>query len=123
MHAICPQCFGLSRMTRSSSSTRTGQLVAIPKEPITEIAESSDYHPSFEYFLGYEQVQATFVPQKIKRKRKGSEDDNGIVELLGKLRIGTNVRLDTLLARIGYEVDFGKARQEIFCHLGFGEHT
>ena len=110
-----------------------------PEAPVTEIGDSSDYHPSFEDFLGYdEQVQATFantgvgdsstqsganatanvqVPQKSKRKRKVRDDDNGIVELLGKLHAETNARLETLASRIGYEIDLGKARAEIFSHL------
>ncbi|KAG6394855.1 hypothetical protein SASPL_145445 [Salvia splendens] len=34
-----------------------------PDAPVTEIGESSDYHPSFEDFLGYdEQMQARYAP-------------------------------------------------------------
>ena len=54
----------------------------------------------------------------MKRKRKVSEENNGIVEMLGKLHSKTNARLDTLSARIGYEMDLGKAQKEIFSYLG-----
>ncbi|KAG6427911.1 hypothetical protein SASPL_112158 [Salvia splendens] len=111
-----------------------------PDAPVTEIGESSDYHPSFEDFLGYdEQMQATFanpmvddsstqsganatanaqVPPKNKRKRKVRENDSGIVEILRTLHSETSARLETLALRIGYEMDLGKARAEIFGHLG-----
>ncbi|KAG6405737.1 hypothetical protein SASPL_133331 [Salvia splendens] len=110
-----------------------------PDEPVTEIGESADYLPSFDDFIGYEQVQATFgtnvvddssahsgqntngppqaPPPKPKRKRKVSEDDTGIVEMLGKMHSETSARLDTLAAHIGYEMDLGKARKKIFRHL------
>ncbi|KAL1544643.1 hypothetical protein AAHA92_21465 [Salvia divinorum] len=132
--------FGKDR-ANGGTSEGAGQAVknSSPDEPITSIGESSDYHPSFEDFLGYEQVQATFgngvvddssaqsgqnananlqVPKNIKRKRKCSEDDTGLIELQGKLHAETNDHLDTLSARIGYKMDLGKARQEIFRHLG-----
>ncbi|KAG6421423.1 hypothetical protein SASPL_117975 [Salvia splendens] len=111
-----------------------------PDVPVTEIGESSDYHPSFEDFLGYDELmQATFanprvddsstqsganattnaqVPPKNKRKRKVREDDSGIVEILRTLHFETSARLETLALRIGYEMDLGKARAEIFGHLG-----
>lgn len=38
--------------------------------------------------------------------------------LLGQLHSDTNARLDTLAARIGYEMDLGTARKEIFRHMG-----
>ncbi|XP_042038777.1 uncharacterized protein LOC121784650 [Salvia splendens] len=117
-----------------------------PDAPVT--GDSSDYHSSFEDFLGEdEQMQAMFAntgvddsstqsgvnatassgaianasghaPLKNKRKHKVRENDNDIVELLGKLHEDTNAHLETLALRIGYEIDFGKARAEIFRHFG-----
>ncbi|XP_041998810.1 uncharacterized protein LOC121748487 isoform X1 [Salvia splendens] len=107
-------------------------------EPIASIGESGDYYPSFEDFLGSEHVQPSFtndveddtsaqsgqnaaaavpVPKKTKCKRTGSDDDSRLISLIDKLHAETNARLDTLSARIGYEMDLGKFRQAIFPHL------
>lgn len=56
--------------------------------------------------------------KRCKRKRKGHDDDDGLLELLGKLHAETNSRLETLSMRIGYEMDLGKARQNVFNQLG-----
>lgn len=132
--------FGKDRAT-GGTSEGLGEAVAnsSPDEPITSIGESGDYYPRFDDFLGPEQVPPTYTndvvednsaqseqvaaatvaaPKKIKRKRRGCEDDSGLVDLLGKLHAETNARLETLSARIGYEMDLGKARKEIFGHLG-----
>ncbi|KAG6411801.1 hypothetical protein SASPL_129885 [Salvia splendens] len=58
------------------------------------------------------------APKKMKRKRKSSDDDYALLNLLGNLHAETNARLDKLVARIGYEIDLGQARKEIFRHLG-----
>ena len=113
-----------------------------PNEPVTEIGESTDYLPSFDDFIGEEQVQEMFgnnvvddssahsgqntsgpsqAPPKPKRKRTVSDDDSGFIDMLGKMHTETNARLDTLAARIGYEMDLGKARKEIFRYLCLGK--
>ncbi|KAG6436498.1 hypothetical protein SASPL_101399 [Salvia splendens] len=132
--------FGKDRATgQNAEGVAEAAKNSSPDEPVTEIGESTaDYHPSFDDFIGYEQVHATFgnnvvddssahsgqntngpppAPPKHKRKRKVSDDESGIVEMLGKMHSETNARLDTLAARIGYEMDLGKARKEIFRHL------
>ena len=132
--------FGKDRATgRTAEGVAEAARDSLPGAPVTEIGESSDYLPSFEDFIGYDQVHATFgnnvlddnsaqsgknanantqVPPKVKRKRKVSSDDDGLVQMLGKMFANTSARLDTLAARIGYEMDLVKARQEIFRHLG-----
>ncbi|KAL1568693.1 hypothetical protein AAHA92_00276 [Salvia divinorum] len=57
------------------------------------------------------------VAKKANRKRKGTDEGEGLLKLLGKLHAETNARLDTLSTHIGYKMDLGKARQEIFRHL------
>ncbi|KAG6434005.1 hypothetical protein SASPL_105624 [Salvia splendens] len=132
--------FGKDRATgQNAEGVAEAAKNSSPDEPVTDIGESTaDYHPSFDDFIGYEQVHATFgnnvvddssahsgqntngpppAPPKHKRKRKVSDDESGIVEMLGKMHSETNARLDTLAARIGYEMDLGKARKEIFRHL------
>ncbi|KAG6437035.1 hypothetical protein SASPL_101942 [Salvia splendens] len=110
-------------------------------EPITSIGESGDYYSSFEDFLRSDQVQPTYInkvvddnsaqsgqnvaantpapaPKKMKCKRKSSDADSALLNLLGNLNAEANARLDKLTARIGYEIDLGQARKEIFRHLG-----
>lgn len=58
------------------------------------------------------------VQKKTKRKRKSYDDDSALLNLLGDLHAETNACLDKLTARIGYEIDLGQARKEIFRHLG-----
>ncbi|KAL1540578.1 hypothetical protein AAHA92_24913 [Salvia divinorum] len=41
-----------------------------------------------------------------------------MMEFLANLHVETNSCLDFISARIGYEFDFGKARQEVFDKLG-----
>ena len=66
---------------------------------------------------GKNAATAVPVPKKTKRKRTGSDDDSRLLSLIDKLHAETNARLDTLSARIGYEMDLGKFRQAIFSHL------
>ncbi|KAL1548219.1 hypothetical protein AAHA92_16481 [Salvia divinorum] len=70
-----------------------------------------DYHMFLEDTLAEEPVQSNNL--KCKRTDEGAD----LLNLLGKLHAEINSRLDTLSARIGYDMDLGKARQEIFCHL------
>ncbi|XP_047950907.1 uncharacterized protein LOC125196435 isoform X2 [Salvia hispanica] len=134
--------FGKDRAT-GGTSEGIGEAVTSnsPEEPLTSIGESGDYYPSFEDFLGNETIQPAFTqdvvedtsaqsgqnvaapanpppPKKVNRKRKSSDDDFGLFTLLGQLHSDTKARLDTLAVRIGYEMDLGTARKEIFRHLG-----
>ncbi|KAL1540579.1 hypothetical protein AAHA92_24913 [Salvia divinorum] len=51
-------------------------------------------------------------------KRKNETTDGAMMEFLANLHVETNSCLDFISARIGYEFDFGKARQEVFDKLG-----
>lgn len=53
-----------------------------------------------------------------KKRKIIYSDDSAIMEFLGKLHVETNTRLEMISARIGYEFDIGKARQEVFDKLG-----
>ncbi|KAG6389220.1 hypothetical protein SASPL_150682 [Salvia splendens] len=137
--------FGNDRAT-GGTAEGIGEAVAnnSTDEPFTSIGESADYYPSFEDFLGSDQVQPTYTnevvddniaqsgqnvaanthappapaPKIMMRKRKSCDDDSALLNLLGNLHAETNARLDKLTARIGYEIDLGQARKEIFRHLG-----
>ncbi|KAL1548414.1 hypothetical protein AAHA92_16648 [Salvia divinorum] len=102
---------------------------------ITDLGENSDYHISFDEFspethlpsvrlneVGEDSTvqseQATHMPKKISKKRKSYDDGEGLLDLLRKLHAETNMRLETLSNRIGYEMDLGKARQQVFEQLG-----
>lgn len=47
-------------------------------------------------------------------KRKQPSSDAALMEFLANLHAETNARLEVFAARIGYEYDTGKARQELF---------
>lgn len=97
---------------------------------------NSDYNVTFdenspEMPIGYNEAtdhgensttQSTSIPtsntKRASRKRKNSDDSDGLLQLLEKLHTETNSRLDNLSARIGYEIDIGKARQAVFEQLG-----
>ncbi|XP_047983169.1 uncharacterized protein At2g29880-like [Salvia hispanica] len=59
----------------------------------------------------------TSNPKRAARKRKNSDDSDGLLQLLEKLHTETNSRLDNLSNRIGYEIDIGKSRQAVFEQL------
>ncbi|KAG6384851.1 hypothetical protein SASPL_113449 [Salvia splendens] len=137
--------FGNDRAT-GGTAEGIGEAVAnnTTDEAFTSIGESADYYPSFEDFLGSDQVQPGYTnevvddnsaqsgqnvaantnappapaPKKMTRKRKSCDDDSALLNLLSNLHAETNARLDKLTARIGYEIDLGQARKEIFRHLG-----
>ncbi|KAL1547627.1 hypothetical protein AAHA92_15959 [Salvia divinorum] len=95
----------------------------------------NDYHPSFEDFpfdatapavetadhndnsSGNSGKQtSTNKPSTLKRKQEST--DAILMEFLGNLHAETNSRLELISARIGYEFDMGKARQDVFGKLG-----
>ncbi|KAL1553779.1 hypothetical protein AAHA92_14410 [Salvia divinorum] len=95
----------------------------------------NDYHVSFEDFMAEDSTPMRVVPENHddstthseqhvanKRisgaKRKINSSDADLMEFLGNLHAETNSRLEVISARIGYEFDLGKARQEIFTMLG-----
>ncbi|KAL1556768.1 hypothetical protein AAHA92_12348 [Salvia divinorum] len=100
---------------------------------IDDLESNGDYHVILDDFLADEFIQPTptggtsvrtessaqsekeiRAPKKSGRKRKCGDEGDGLLNLLGKLHAETNARLETLAARIGYEMDLGKARQETF---------
>ena len=52
------------------------------------------------------------------KKRKNDDSIDGLVQMLAKMQEDTNVRLDCLSLRIGYEFDLSKARKEVYEVLG-----
>ncbi|KAG6415489.1 hypothetical protein SASPL_122900 [Salvia splendens] len=52
------------------------------------------------------------------KKRKASTDSNGLIEMLTKMQEDTNLRLDRLTDKIGYDFDVSKSRKEVFEKLG-----
>lgn len=51
------------------------------------------------------------------KKRKHEGPDAALLEFLANLHSETNSRLEVISARIGYEFDLGKARQDVFDKL------
>ncbi|XP_042063553.1 uncharacterized protein LOC121807403 [Salvia splendens] len=108
--------FGNDRAT-GMTAEGIGEAVAnnSTDEPFTSIGESADYYPSFEDFLGSDQVQPTYTnevvddnnaqsgqnlaanthappapaPKKMTRKRKSCDDDSALLNLLGNLHAET----------------------------------
>ncbi|XP_041990129.1 uncharacterized protein LOC121741440 [Salvia splendens] len=105
-----------------------------PEEHVAELEGLSDMNLSFEDVVAGDPAQETCGTEhggdnaqsqknsqpskRSTRKRKGRDDGDGLLELLGKLHAETNSRLETLSKRIGYEMDLGKARQNVFKELG-----
>ncbi|KAG6433865.1 hypothetical protein SASPL_105484 [Salvia splendens] len=88
---------------------------------LDEILSDEPFHPTVAAEPGEGSTsrsqQENPPPKKCSRKRKGSDEGDGLLKLLSKLHAETNSRLDTLSSRIGYDMDLGKARKEIFRHL------
>ncbi|KAL1559742.1 hypothetical protein AAHA92_10050 [Salvia divinorum] len=53
-----------------------------------------------------------------KKKRKGVSALDGLVDVIAKMHEATNMRLEYLANRIGYEFDLTKARKEVFQLVG-----
>ncbi|KAL1545929.1 hypothetical protein AAHA92_22597 [Salvia divinorum] len=95
----------------------------------------SAYHPSFEKFIiddsnnvpqepatqnnsSDNSVKYTSTTKTGSLKRKNETNDADLMHFLSNLHADTNNRLEVIAARIGYEFDLGKARQEVFEKLG-----
>ncbi|KAL1553434.1 hypothetical protein AAHA92_14112 [Salvia divinorum] len=127
--------FGKDRASGGASEWVTQVEKNVQQEDIIADNDGSgDYHVFLDDILAEEHVHFTggseagehsssntqkepFVAKKASRNRKGTDEGEGLLKLLGKLHAETNARLDTLSTRIGYDMDLGKARQEIFRHL------
>lgn len=104
-----------------------------------DVDSSGDYHVLMDDIYGEEPFQSVggaepdenststnhkepptrnpLLKKKGSCKRKQTDEGDGLLKLLEKLHNETNSRLDTLSTRIGYDIDLGKARQEIFRHM------
>ncbi|KAG6402381.1 hypothetical protein SASPL_134574 [Salvia splendens] len=80
-------------------------------DPVEEHMEQNDISSG-----NNERVTAT--TKSGGRKRKSTSSDDALLDFLGNLHADTNARLEVIAARIGYEFDLGKARQEVFDKLG-----
>ncbi|XP_042007863.1 uncharacterized protein LOC121756382 [Salvia splendens] len=94
----------------------------------------NDYYPSFEDFIdpnspvaGNTDVNDTSsgnggkeasINKTSSGSRKKESSDVVLMEFLGNLHAETNARLEMISARIGYDFDIGKARQDVFEKLG-----
>ncbi|KAG6394214.1 hypothetical protein SASPL_144795 [Salvia splendens] len=97
----------------------------------------NDYYPSFENFIdpnspmaGNTDVNDTSsgnggkeasINKTSSGSRKKESSDAVLMEFLGNLHAETNARLEMISARIGYDFDMGKARQDVFEKLGMVE--
>ena len=54
----------------------------------------------------------------VRKKRKGRDALDGLVEVIMKMPKDTNARLQYLATRIGYEFDWTKARKDVFKLVG-----
>ena len=94
----------------------------------------NDYHPSFENTpvnnadpLAYDadindtgsgnDDKQTSTNKSGSLKRKNISSDDKLMEFLGNPHSETNSRLEVIAARIRYEFDLGKMRQEVFNKL------
>ncbi|KAL1549625.1 hypothetical protein AAHA92_17704 [Salvia divinorum] len=128
--------FGKERATGGGAENMEDAAAAVRAENAAHNqATDNEYHVSFDDFVventspvatgpdnpedstSHTQQQ---VPQKTSSdtKRKNSSGDAAMMEFLGNLHAETNARLEIISARIGYEFDLGKARQEVFNMLG-----
>ncbi|KAL1550301.1 hypothetical protein AAHA92_18282 [Salvia divinorum] len=92
----------------------------------------NDYRPSFEDFpfdvntpvAEIADVNDTSsgkqrdIHKQTKSKRRKESTDSSLIEFLPTFHAETNSRLELISARICYEFDMGKARQEVFDKLG-----
>ncbi|KAG6412479.1 hypothetical protein SASPL_125158 [Salvia splendens] len=94
-----------------------------------------DYHPFFEdeeinnvlpmsqqimnesNNLGNNDKQTSTNKSGSSKKRKHEDPDAALMEFLANLHSETNSRLEVISARIGYEFDLGKTRQDVFDKL------
>ncbi|KAG6394543.1 hypothetical protein SASPL_145132 [Salvia splendens] len=90
-------------------------------EEIPDVARSLQHQnvADSEYSNDYHSESTLWNSNKGGKKHKIIySDDSALMEFLGKLHADTNTRLEMISARIGYEFDIGKARQEVFDKLG-----
>lgn len=85
-----------------------------PTEPITPLA---DFQELNDYSSGNNGKQTSTTKAR-PPKRKMLSRDADLMDFLANLHSETNSRLEMISARIGYEFDMGKARQEVFDKLG-----
>ncbi|KAL1568786.1 hypothetical protein AAHA92_00352 [Salvia divinorum] len=103
-------------------------------QPIN-LGEGEDYHVNMEEVFTNDNTEAyattdspddystesgksKSIRNKSGTKRKTSGSDTALMEFLGNLYAKTNARLEVISARIGYEFDLGKSRQDVFDMLG-----
>lgn len=126
-------------MTKENATAENAAAENVAADNLADLESNGDYHITFDdEFLGDEFVHPmptrdTFVPTKSSarsekeapmskkkkniRKRNCDEEGDGLLDLLRNLHDEANARLETLAGRISYEMDLGKARQEIIRHL------
>ncbi|KAL1550300.1 hypothetical protein AAHA92_18282 [Salvia divinorum] len=76
--------------------------------PVAEIADVNDTSSG----------KQRDIHKQTKSKRRKESTDSSLIEFLPTFHAETNSRLELISARICYEFDMGKARQEVFDKLG-----
>ncbi|KAL1567440.1 hypothetical protein AAHA92_02919 [Salvia divinorum] len=107
------QIFGKDRAIGGTSEV-IGKAVknSVHEEHVADMDGRSDKNIRFDDVLVDDLLQETCGTDH------GCDNGDTLLKLLGKLNAETNARLETLSMRIGYEMDLGKAQQNVFNQLG-----
>ncbi|XP_057796384.1 uncharacterized protein LOC131012445 [Salvia miltiorrhiza] len=65
----------------------------------------------------YQSEKDKSVARTINKKRKANDVFDGLVDVLGEMSRNADVRADSIVSRIGYKFDLGKARKEVYAQL------
>ncbi|KAL1546423.1 hypothetical protein AAHA92_23023 [Salvia divinorum] len=85
-----------------------------PVDESTPMADTPDFHDNSSGNSAKQMSSNKTNPLKCKK----DSSDAALMEFLANLHTETNSHLELISARIGYEFDMGKARQEVFDKLG-----
>ncbi|KAG6427767.1 hypothetical protein SASPL_112014 [Salvia splendens] len=100
------------KVTAASNTHENSELPLSEDFPIHETDPVAEHMEQNDFSSGNNE-RVTATTKSGGRKRKSTSSDDALLDFLGNLHADTNARLEVIAARIGYEFDLGKARQEV----------